>query len=528
MLAVISARSLETPPSLVLMSELLSVACRCRYLVALFAAYPLAAVFAAIPPSLANVKHAFSLVTGVVLAQLVFGTEWVHALISSTVVYLLLAATKNSRAVDRVRHVVIFAFMLLYLAALHTFRMYHDYMGWTLDITGAFMLLTMKLSSVGYNYYDGVVNPMKAPASLKDAGVKVDEKTAAELQRFGGADGVVSAAGGVAAIVKQYQDVSKASGDGRRAAAEALKAATRTLSASNSETAASPAVARLLKALTDGVNRVEQLREDRQLRALVAMPTPLEFFGWVFCFATFFAGPAFELSEYLAASRRDLSTTTSRAAAVVKALLSGVLFLALTGYGQGAFPFLVGSAPNIIVNPRITEQSNLLATAGIALVCLFFVRAKYYFAWLVTEGAAILAGFGYTEQTRTWDGVSNVDVLRFEFASNISNGSKAWNQVRLAQCVCVCVCVYVCVCVRVCVCSAFSSRANGAHCGVAMVMCSARKAGSSATCSSAHRGRTTCMLRTLSLHSGTGSTLGEWAQCALQPCNVARVPSSVM
>ena len=62
-----------------------------RYLIALLAAYPLAAVFALLPNSAAPLKHLFSLVTGVVLAQFVFGSAWVHALVTSTVVYLVLA-----------------------------------------------------------------------------------------------------------------------------------------------------------------------------------------------------------------------------------------------------------------------------------------------------------------------------------------------------------------------------------------------------------------------------------------------------
>ena len=48
----------------------------------------------------------------------------------------------------------------------------------------------------------------------------------------------------------------------------------------------------------------------------------------------------------------------------------------------------------------------------------------------MTEGSAVLAGFGYVEDSKSWTGVSNVDVLGFELASNISNASKAWNQVR--------------------------------------------------------------------------------------------------
>jgi hypothetical protein len=49
------------------------------------------------------------------------------------------------RALDGSRHLLIFGFMLLYLFTMHLFRMYHDYMGWTLDITGPLMLLTIKV-----------------------------------------------------------------------------------------------------------------------------------------------------------------------------------------------------------------------------------------------------------------------------------------------------------------------------------------------------------------------------------------------
>ena len=57
--------------------------------------------------------------------------------------------------------------------------------------------------------------------------------------------------------------------------------------------------------------------------------------------------------------------------------------------------------------------------------------SRYYFGWLVTEGSAVLAGFGYAPDTKSWTGVSNIDVLGFELANNISNAAKAWNQVRV-------------------------------------------------------------------------------------------------
>ena len=104
--------------------------------------------------------------------------------------------------------------------------------------------------------------------------------------------------------------------------------------------------------------------------------------------------------------------------------------LGLNAVGTAHFPFLVGTAPDVKINPAIADQPTIFHSAGFALAALFFVRTKYYFGWLVTEGSAVLAGFGYVEKSKSWTGVSNVDVLSFEFATNVSNAAKAWNQVR--------------------------------------------------------------------------------------------------
>jgi len=324
-----------------------------KYLLAMFAAYPLSAVFAAIPSSLKPVKHLFSLIAGVVLAQVVFGYQWVHPLVCAVFVYAVVAGTAGIRALDGSRHLIVFVFMLTYMTLAHLLRLYHDYMGWSLDITGPLMLLTIKLSAFGYNYYDGVTNN-KPPAA-------------------------------------------------------------------------------------DAEGWVKRLYADRQSKALESIPSPLEYFAWVFNYATFFAGPAFELREYLNTVNRtaaEQAALPSRAVPVLVKFGQGVLFLALNGAlggGSSPFAFLKGVAPNVAINPALLSQPNLLATGGYALVCLFFVRCKYYAAWKVSEGAAVLAGYGYQapspkEKTGNWNAVSNVDVLSFEFADNISNGSKAWNQ----------------------------------------------------------------------------------------------------
>jgi lysophospholipid acyltransferase len=72
---------------------------------------------------------------------------------------------------------------------------------------------------------------------------------------------------------------------------------------------------------------------------------------------------------------------------------------------------------------------NLLAMVG--------VRYKYYFAWKISEGGAILAGFGFegfktaaaggAVQCAGFGAVSNMDVLGFELAQSVRDASRCWN-----------------------------------------------------------------------------------------------------
>lgn len=57
-----------------------------------------------------------------------------------------------------VRACQVFAFVMAYMSLSHLYRLYVDYLGWSLDFTGPQMILTIKLSSFAYNVYDGVVD----------------------------------------------------------------------------------------------------------------------------------------------------------------------------------------------------------------------------------------------------------------------------------------------------------------------------------------------------------------------------------
>jgi hypothetical protein len=58
-----------------------------RYVLCLFAAYPLAVFYKLLPS--ASLKHVFDIAVGISLAQFVLGSGWVHSFISSFITYLL-------------------------------------------------------------------------------------------------------------------------------------------------------------------------------------------------------------------------------------------------------------------------------------------------------------------------------------------------------------------------------------------------------------------------------------------------------
>ena len=87
---------------------------------------------------------------------------------------------------------------------------------------------------------------------------------------------------------------------------------------------------------------------ERLRRGVSRLPNPLEYFGYVFCFTTFFAGPAFEYGEYVRSVAEAPFITGdgkkdrqwgSRVWAAVSKLVMGIAFLGLTVYGQANFPF---------------------------------------------------------------------------------------------------------------------------------------------------------------------------------------------
>jgi hypothetical protein len=305
-----------------------------RYVVCLFAMYPLALLFNLLPSP--TLKHIYSISVGVALAQFVFGSQWVHSFLMSFITYLFVA-------IGPVRYAptIVFSWNMIYISASHLYRIYVDYMGWSLDITGPQMLLVIKLTSFAYNYYDGVVD-------IKRLNTPTDNKALARIYA------------------------------------------------------------------------------SRKALGLTHLPSPLAFFSYVYCFPTFLAGPAFELREYLDVVNGTKCLGSGRYLASISKLVVGVAFMVILVAFGSKYPISNLYDERVAAMPLPAHILTLYVT-------LFFAKAKYFSAWKIAEGATVLCGFGFEgfdaqNRPRGWNLVSNVDVLTFEMAPSIKEGSRAWNK----------------------------------------------------------------------------------------------------
>jgi hypothetical protein len=281
----------------------------------------------------------FSLTVGLLLAQFVLQSSYVHSFVTALITYVLAASLPIS-----IVPVSIFAFNLSYLAIAHSSRMYVDYLGWKLDFTGPQMLLVMKLTAFGFDYYDGVM-ALKKKTSSSSAAIKGSEKY-----------------------------------------------------------------------------------------AISELPSLLEFFGFVYCFPSFLAGPAVGIKEYLDVSNGSkftyngqLKAPSSNIMSCISKLLSGVLLLVVYISFGTYFPL------HGLWDPALGLKSWYVRI-GIIYFTTFTARCKYYFAWKVSEGASILSGFGFqgydaiSGKPLGWTGLSNIDFFGFELAQSVRMASRCWNQ----------------------------------------------------------------------------------------------------
>ena len=197
----------------------------------------------------------------------------------------------------------------------------------------------------------------------------------------------------------------------------------------------------------------------RRARALAAPPSLLEFMGYVYCFGTFFVGPAFEISEYLEATERRRhatrhATTAAKAGgdsgggggggggsddgallpahrlpAVARKFATGAAFLGLFAAFSGGYDAAALAAPAQLAAPWHARYWH-------AWCAVHVTRWRYYAGWYIAEAACVLMGFGFVsaasanakgKKAACWDGVRNVAAAHVDLPESPKSLVDHWN-----------------------------------------------------------------------------------------------------
>ncbi|KAL5014014.1 hypothetical protein ScPMuIL_008284 [Solemya velum] len=117
--------------------------------------------------TLPEVRHLTSTLIGILLTIFCFGYQIWYLIVQSGVCYLIMKyGDKN------LQHKLVFGFVMIYMSIAHMYRQYYDYGGYTLDITGPLMIMTQKLSSMAFAYYDGQQPEEKLSKDQSDQAIR--------------------------------------------------------------------------------------------------------------------------------------------------------------------------------------------------------------------------------------------------------------------------------------------------------------------------------------------------------------------
>ncbi|KAJ2851554.1 Lysophospholipid acyltransferase [Coemansia brasiliensis] len=301
---------------------------RISTVVAVLLSYALAHVFRRIPPRMASVKHAYSVVSTLLLFGAVQGqyAGLIHLAVGSAIAYGLIRLV-------RIRYMpyAVFLAAMLHMSYSHIRRQLNEQRSGRveLDYTGAQMVFVIKVTSLAFCIYDG-------------------QQAEKELSGY------------------------------------------------------------------------------QRKNAISQVPSPLEFFGYVFFFPGFAVGPAFELATY----RRMVQLDDAKAARQLarrgyRKLLEGLFWMAVYIAYSSTYSFAEMARREFYLQRSFGSTALYLCATGVV------VRAAYYTAWKMSEGACIVAGLGfdgYDEAGKAqWLDIANVHVRGVEMGTSLRQLIDSWN-----------------------------------------------------------------------------------------------------
>uniref|UniRef100_A0A5B6ZQ79 Putative lysophospholipid acyltransferase 1 n=1 Tax=Davidia involucrata TaxID=16924 RepID=A0A5B6ZQ79_DAVIN len=183
----------------------------------------------------------------------------------------------------------------------------------------------------------------------------------------------------------------------------------------------------------DGLLKEEGLREAQKKNRLLKLPSLIEYLGYCLCCGSHFAGPVYEMKDYLEWTekrgiwmRSDKQSSPSPYGATVRALIQAA-------FCMGLYLYLVPHFPLSRYTDPIYQEWGFWKRLGYQYMSGFTARWKYYFIWSISEASIIISGLGFSGWTDSsppkprWDHAKNVDILGLELAQSAVQLPLVWN-----------------------------------------------------------------------------------------------------
>ncbi|XP_020258441.1 LOW QUALITY PROTEIN: lysophospholipid acyltransferase 1-like [Asparagus officinalis] len=185
---------------------------------------------------------------------------------------------------------------------------------------------------------------------------------------------------------------------------------------------------------SDGVLKEEGLREVQKKYRLVRCPSIVEYVGYAcLCCGSHFAGPVFEMKEYLEYTEQKGVWAPSKEkpapspyCSTLRALIQAVICMAL-------YVCLVSRYPLSRFSDPMYYEWGFWRKLFYQYMLGFTARWKYYFVWSISEASVIISGLGFSGWSNSsppkpqWDRAKNVDVLGVELATSSVQIPLMWN-----------------------------------------------------------------------------------------------------
>ncbi|KAK8267468.1 hypothetical protein V6Z12_D11G000400 [Gossypium hirsutum] len=170
----------------------------------------------------------------------------------------------------------------------------------------------------------------------------------------------------------------------------------------------------------DGLLKEEDLREAQKKNRLIKLPSLIEYFGYCLCCGSHFAGPVYEMKNYLdwtEGKGLNKGPSPSPYVATLRVLVQAAFCMAM-------FLYLSPSRPLSWFTDPAYQEWGFWRKLSYQYMSGFTMRWKYYFIWSISEAAMVISGLGFSGWTESsppkpkWDRAKVVDILGFELAKS--------------------------------------------------------------------------------------------------------------